>query len=104
MISLKMKPSDDDSQALGVTSADTVAAYGYGTCISLSAEQCKTLGLDRLAVGQRVNVRAFGVVSRTSVEVGSGEGPESSVQLTDIEITPSSNVNVTSMYPSSKGE
>jgi len=103
MISLKMKPSDDDSQTLGVTSQETVANYGYGTQISLSADQCKALGLDRLAVGQSVNVRAFGVVSRTSVEVGTGEGPESSVQLTDIEITPSSNVNTANMYPSSKG-
>ena len=103
MISLKMKPSDDDSNALGVTSKETVENYGYGTCIQLSADQVKALGLDRVATGASVNVRAFGVVSRTSIEVGSGEGPEVSVQLTDIEITPSSNVNVASMYPSSKG-
>lgn len=102
MISLKLPAGSDDSM-LGASSE---ASYGYGTQISLEEEQVTALSADKLAIGQRVKITAYGVISRLSVDVGEeGEapGPDMTIQLTDMEVSAASSVNASAMYPSSPG-
>lgn len=103
MISLKLSPEANDDSMLG-SSGQT--SYGYGTCISLEEEQVTALGIDKLTVGTKVKITAYGIISRTSVDVGEeGEapGPDMSIQLTDLEASKASSVDASAMYPSSNG-
>ena len=65
MISLKQTPEADSGT---VTSSDD-RPYGYGTCISLSDEQVKALGLTNVKIGAKVKITAFGIVEQLRAEV-----------------------------------
>ena len=101
MINLKQSPEAGDSTVVGSDSP-----YGYGTCISLSDEQVKALGLTNVKIGAKVKISAFGIVESLRAEVDSSDeagAVYASIQLTDMEATPASSVNVQSMYPSASG-
>ena len=105
MISLKL--SQDESSEMG-TMSGRGSPYGYGTCINLNDEQVAALGLDKMAVGSKVKITAFGVIDSARVEVGDDDGdkdttPYMSIQLTDMEAGAASSVNASAMYPSSNG-
>ena len=106
MISLKLSQEERDESMLGASSEKP--SYGYGTCINLNDEQVAALGIDKLAVGTKVKIVAFGVIDSARVEVGETDGekddtaPYMSIQLTDMEASGASSVNASAMYPSSK--
>jgi len=100
MINLAMTPDSSDSM---LTAADA-PKYGYGTCISLNEEQVKALGIDKMTIGSRVKLTAFGVLASASVEVGEDDAtPNMSIQITDLEVSGASAVNADSMYPTMSG-
>jgi hypothetical protein len=105
MISLKLSKEESGEASIGMSSDST---YGYGTCINLNDEQVAALGLDKMAVGSKVKITAFGVIDSARVEVGDDDGdkdtaPYMSIQLTDMEASSASSVNASAMYPSSNG-
>lgn len=101
MISLK-KQVEEGGEVDGATMASE-SPYGYGTCINLSDEQVKALGLQSVRIGQKVRVVAFGIVESLRAEVD-GSGGEAgnvyaSIQLTDMEATPASVDAASKLYP-----
>lgn len=66
--------------------------FGYGTEISINAEQCEKLGITAaMKVGQPVTIRAVGLVTRSTEEIESsmdsaGKDVSLCIQLTEIEI------------------
>lgn len=103
MISLKKTPEESSETMLA---SPEMPAYGYGTCISLDDVQTKALGLDKMPVGAKIKITAFGVIESARVEVGedgNAEAPYLSIQLTDMEAAGASSVNAAAMYPSSQG-
>lgn len=100
MINLALKQDADDS----MLAEPTMPKYGYGSCISLNEEQVKALGLDKMTIGTKVKVVAFGVIDSARLEVGENEStPNMSIQLTDMEVSGASSVDASAMYPSSQG-
>lgn len=76
----------------------TPRAFGYGTEIYLSGEQCEALGLSRIAAGQTVTIRASGIVTRATEELEADKdsgGKELciSIQLTEADVTPVGTAN-----------
>lgn len=108
MISLKKTPEADGLMD-GSTTVGSDSPYGYGTCISLSDEQVKALGLSNVKIGAKVKITAFGIVESLRAEIdGKEEGEDAkmvyaSIQLTDMEASTASSVNASSMYPSASG-
>lgn len=108
MISLKKTPEADGSMD-STAVPDSDSPYGYGTCISLSDEQVKALGLSNVKIGAKVKITAFGIVESLRAEIdGKEEGEDAkmvyaSIQLTDMEASPVSSVNMQAMYPSAAG-
>ncbi|MFN7610839.1 MAG: capsid staple protein [bacterium] len=101
MINLAIEPDDGDDTMLGSPES---SKYSYGTAITLEEEHVKALGLDKMAVGKKVKVIAFGVISGARIEVGEEEtAPNMTIQLTDLEVSAASAVNLDSMYPSMSG-
>lgn len=100
MINLAMQSDSDDT----MLSEPTKPSYGYGTCISLSEEQVKALGLDKMTIGTKVKITAFGVIDSARLEVGEDEAtPNMSIQLTDMDVSGASSVDADSMYPTMLG-
>ena len=106
MISLK-KQVEADGEADGAMVGGDESPYGYGTCINLSDEQVKALGLQSVKIGQKVRIVAFGVIESLRAEIDGSEGEAgnvyASIQLTDMEASTASSVNVQAMYPSASG-
>ena len=107
MISLKQSPDEMNEAAMAMPAT---ASYGYGTCINLDDEQVKALGIDKLPVGSKVKITAFGIIESARVEVGevnpdadTDTAPYLSIQLTDMEAGGASRVDASAMYPSSNG-
>ena len=101
MISLKLQPEESNETALGMSDAPS---YGYGTCISLDEEQVKALGLDKMTIGTKVKVVAFGVIDSARLDVGEDEkAPNMSIQLTDMEVSGASSVDADKMYSTMLG-
>lgn len=101
MISLKMPPEEGNETALGMSEPK----YGYGTRLCLEEEQVKALGAEKLAVGTRVKITAYAVVTSTRIDIDEPDegAPNMEVQLTDMELVAASSVNASAMYPSSNG-
>ena len=65
--------------------------YGYGTCLSLSAEQCQALGITVAPpAGTVFKVVAMGVAKSVTEKISGEERPEVflELQLTEMELTP----------------
>jgi len=76
----------------------TPQVFGYGTEIYLNGDQCEALGLTRLDAGQTVNIRATGIVSRSTQELEAPDGDDGkdlsvSIQLTAIDVSPVGTAN-----------
>lgn len=89
MVSLQTK---DDDYAEPLSSS----RHGYGTRISLNAEQCANLGIkEPLRAGTKVKIAAFGFVENVSESAGDADGDENGkggeislcLQLTDMELS-----------------
>ena len=101
MISLK-KQVEEGGEVDGL--APNGSPYGYGTCISLSDEQVKALGLQNVKIGQKVRVVAFGIVESLRAEIDEADeagNVYASIQLTDMEATPATVDAASKLYPSS---
>lgn len=96
MISLKKQVEEGGE-------VDSESPYGYGTCINLSDEQVKALGLQSVKIGQKVRIVAFGIVESLRAEIDGSDGEASnvyaSIQLTDMEATPASVDAASKLYP-----
>lgn len=101
MISLKMPPEESNETALTMEEPK----YGYGTRLCLEEEQVKALGIGKIAVGTRVKVTAYAVITSTRIDIDEPDegAPNMELQLTDMEVAPASSVNASAMYPSSNG-
>ena len=79
---VSLKRESDDSMPEVYTSPQ----YGYGAEISITHEQAVALGIaDSLRVGQKVQIQAIGIITRSS-ECLEDDGKEVSacIQLTDL--------------------
>ncbi len=100
MISLKKQvEADGEADSIAMPSE---SPYGYGTCINLSDEQVKALGLQSVKIGQKVRIVAFGVVESLRAEIDEADeagNVYASIQLTDMEATPASVDAASKLYP-----
>lgn len=103
MISLKKQVEEGGESDTGIAMPDD-SPYGYGTCISLSDEQVKALGLQNVKIGQKVRIVAFGIVESLRAEIDEADeagNVYASIQLTDMEATPASVDAASKLYPNS---
>lgn len=101
MISLK-KQVEEGGEVDGAVSEDR--PYDYGTCIHLSDEQVKALGLQSVKIGQKVRIVAFGIVESLRAEIDEADeagNVYASIQLTDMEAAPASVDAASKLYPNS---
>lgn len=110
MGTLKISREEKVEQAtmLG-TEDDPRADYGYGTRVCLREEQVESVGAGSVKPGQKIKIVAYGYVASSTQFMDADEGKEPEVemsvdiQLTDMEVSPASSVDVDTMYPTMLG-